>query len=214
MTEEKGNEEKARPPRNIYTDLHVPDHIQAEYESFENRLLRIVTLALKHTQESSWIDLHYTGETKATARPTICVGCTSTKRVRTAIKKNLHYNDRLFDLAVIKDAIRRSKSLGGPRRSQATSDNTAKNPGHHERPLCGASIGAWRQSEHSPAVTFGGVILVDGEPYGMTVHHLLEDPEAEEKLSPMPTSSSADDQTIEDETDDEDNDDEDNDHGQ
>lgn len=181
LSEEKGPEEKRKTPRNIFTDMLIPDHIQAEYESFENRLLRIVTLALKHTTESSWIDLHYSGETKGTSRPTICVGCTSTKRVRTAIKKNLHYNDNLFDLAVIKDAIRRSKSTGVPRRSQAHGDVAALNPGHHERPLCGSSIGAWRQCEHSPAVTFGGVVLVDGEPYGMTVHHLLENPEADEK---------------------------------
>lgn len=28
-------------------------------------------------------------------------------------------------------------------------------------------------------MSFGGVVMVDNEPYGMTVHHLLEDPEPE-----------------------------------
>lgn len=162
--------------------MHIPDHIQIEFEGLETRLLRIVTAALKNSQESSWIDVHYTGESKETARPTICVGCTNTKRVRTAIRKNLTYNTNIFDLAVMKDAVRRSKSTD-TRRSQAGETDAAMNRGHHERPICGSSIGAWRYREHSPAVTFGGVVLVDGEPYGMTVHHLLEDPEAEEKQS-------------------------------
>ena len=54
------------------------------------------------------------------------------------------------------------------------------NPYHQERPLCGASIGAYRNEEHLPPVSFGGVVLVDGEPYGMTVHHLLEEPSDDE----------------------------------
>lgn len=163
--------------RNIYTDLHIPSHIQQEYEAFEGRLLKIVSLALQNSRESSWVDLHYAGEARETAKPTICVGCTNTKRVRSAIKKNLHYDSNLFDLAVVKDTVTRSKSTASVRRSHGGAGETAKNRDYHQRPLCGSSIGAWRYAEHSPAVTFGGIVLVDGEPFGMTVHHLLEDPE-------------------------------------
>lgn len=55
----------------------------------------------------------------------------------------------------------------------------AANPDYQERPLCGASIGAYRDDEHLPPVSFGGVVLVDGTAYGMSVHHMLE-PEDEE----------------------------------
>lgn len=172
-------EKKSRMARNIYTDIPVPSHIYKEFQAFESRLMRILNCVLKDSRESSWVDIHYAGESKETAKPAICVGCTSTKRVRTAIRQHLEYNQDLFDLAVVKDSIRRSKSTEGVRRSQGDTDSTAMNSGHHLRPLCGSSIGAWRFSEHSPAVTFGGVVLVDGEPFGMTVHHLLEDPDAE-----------------------------------
>lgn len=176
-SEPQEKQSKRTTARNIYTDLHIPNHIQQEYEAFEGRLLKIVSLALQNSRESSWVDLHYAGEARETAKPTICVGCTNTKRVRSAIKKNLHYDSNLFDLTVVKDTVTRSKSTASVRRSHGGSNETAKNRDHHQRPLCGSSIGAWRYAEHSPAVTFGGVVLVDGEPFGMTVHHLLEDPE-------------------------------------
>jgi hypothetical protein len=48
------------------------------------------------------------------------------------------------------------------------------NPYHQQRPMCGASISAYHRGEHSLPVSLGGVILVDGEPYGLTVHHLLD----------------------------------------
>ena len=66
------------------------------------------------------------------------------------------------------------------------------NPYHQERPLCGASIGAFR-GEHLPPVSYGGVILVDDEPLGMSVHHLLDAPSddeddiGEEPDSPLPS---------------------------
>lgn len=50
----------------------------------------------------------------------------------------------------------------------------AINPDYQERPLCGASIGAFRDDDHLPPVSFGGVVLVDGQAYGMSVHHMLE----------------------------------------
>jgi hypothetical protein len=47
------------------------------------------------------------------------------------------------------------------------------NPFHQQKPLCGASIGAFNGKEHLPPVSYGGVILVDDEPCGMTVYVYL-----------------------------------------
>jgi hypothetical protein len=58
-------------------------------------------------------------------------------------------------------------------------DMAVMNPYHQQRPLCGASIGAFR-GEHLPPVSYGGVILVDDEPLGMSVHHLLDAPSDDE----------------------------------
>jgi hypothetical protein len=47
-------------------------------------------------------------------------------------------------------------------------------------PTCGASIGAFRDGKHLPPCSLGGIILIDNEPYGMTVVHLLDDPNGSE----------------------------------
>jgi hypothetical protein len=51
------------------------------------------------------------------------------------------------------------------------------NPEFHPRPGNGASIGAWIGDRHLPPVSFGGLVMIDDKPYGMTVHHMLDDPE-------------------------------------
>ena len=58
-------------------------------------------------------------------------------------------------------------------------DMAVMNPYHQQRPLCGASIGAFN-GQHLPPVSYGGVILVDDEPLGMSVHHLLDAPSDDE----------------------------------
>jgi hypothetical protein len=58
-------------------------------------------------------------------------------------------------------------------------DMAVMNPYHQQRPLCGASIGAFN-GEHLPPVSYGGVVLVDDEPLGMSVHHLLDAPSDDE----------------------------------
>ena len=55
-------------------------------------------------------------------------------------------------------------------------DTKPANGGHQERPSNGASIGAYVGERHLPPVSFGGLIMVDDKPYGMTVHHMLDDP--------------------------------------
>lgn len=65
----------------------------------------------------------------------------------------------------------------------------AANPGFQERPLNGASIGAWIGDRHLPPVSFGGLVVVDDKTYGMTVHHMLDDEDAEQDVTPAPTGS-------------------------
>lgn len=72
-----------------------------------------------------------------------------------------------------------------PHRSMMNTDSygadmAVMNPYHQQRPLCGASIGAYNGNQHLPPVSYGGVVLVDDEPLGMSVHHLLDAPSDDE----------------------------------
>ena len=137
--------------------------------------------------ESYSIDLFMSGETPEDARPTIYMMCASTDKARKALH-HLNRDKGLFDIKVVKGQISRSKA--GKRRrpakkskkQHATSDGSSKrldvqNQHYQQQPACGASIGAYLDSHHLPPVTFGGTILVDGELYGMSVHHMLENEE-------------------------------------
>jgi len=76
-----------------------------------------------------------------------------------------------------------------PKRSMANDHPEMKplNPQHQERPLNGASIGACIENRNLPPVSFGGLIMVDGKPYGMTVHHMLdENSDAEDENFEVP----------------------------
>jgi len=87
---------------------------------------------------------------------------------------------KMFQLFVKPGQIKRSKG----KKKRAKKSNPAKmedKPGqqpsrYQQKPTCGASIGCFVDEQHSEAVTFGGIVLVDGEPHGMSVHHMLEDP--------------------------------------
>ncbi|KAA6411656.1 MAG: hypothetical protein FRX48_04937 [Lasallia pustulata] len=143
--------------------------------------------------ESCSIDLCMTGETPEVARPTIYMICTSTEKARKALRY-VNRDKRLFDIKVVKGEISRSKA-GKKKRKRALKENKlagdssasrmeannpeciGKNLHHQQRPSCGASIGAFRDNEHLPPVSFGGTVLVDGKPYGMSVHHMLDNDE-------------------------------------
>lgn len=149
--------------------------------------------------ESVEISLECIGESPQKVTPTVLVVCTSVNKVRAILKKRLGV---LFDgttgfaLKVCRGSVLRSRK--GPGRSMAKSqksggaseldseneadaedenEHTAINPDFQDRPRNGASIGAWIGDKHLPPVSFGGLILVDDKPYGMTVHHMLDDPD-------------------------------------
>lgn len=85
------------------------------------------------------------------------------------------------------ETIQKGESHGGITDAAHDGGLAVMNPYHQQRPICGASIGAFRgasigafRGEHLPPVSLGGIILVDGEPYGLTVHHMLDVPSDDE----------------------------------
>ena len=152
------------------------------------KLERILLRAISRW-ESYTIDLFMAGEDADTARPTVYMECTSTAKVR-KILRHLNKELRLFEIKVVSGQIVRSKAGKKKRKNNQKSgkdfnttsmiangarDRTSLNSSYQKRPACGASIGAFRNGSHLPPVSYGGAVLVDGEPYGMSVHHMLED---------------------------------------
>ena len=182
---------KPRPKRKEFPSIRLPEALQQEWQNkLAFQLANIVEKALHGCLESSSINLTAYGETPETARPTLLVCCKSTAKVKQALKRHFRYDANVYDVRVKKDEIRRCRKS---RRSGAASEEARRsmapgsvldracNPEYQARPLCGASIGAFRDDEHLPPVSFGGVVLVDGMPYGMSVHHMLEADDSEEE---------------------------------
>ena len=142
--------------------------------------------------ESCSIDLCMAGETAEVAKPTVYMMCTSIDKATKALQF-VNKEKNLFEIKVVKGQVCRSK--GGTKRRKgkkekrppgltAGSDAEVYKDGHHssnlhyqQRPACGASIGVFRDCQNLPPVSFGGTVLVDGEPFGMSVHHMLENDE-------------------------------------
>ncbi|KAL8815372.1 MAG: hypothetical protein Q9223_005480 [Gallowayella weberi] len=138
--------------------------------------------------ESYSIELLMAGETAELARPTIYMVCASVEKARKVLQY-VNQDQGLFDIKVSRGSILRSKAgknrkkrgkgKRGPSTISSISDSQNQNQPKHfshyqERPTCGASIGAYMDEQHLPPVSFGGTVLVNGEPYGMSVHHMLE----------------------------------------
>jgi len=147
-----------------------------------------INSALRHfyrkNPESVEISLESIGESPQLTKPTVLVVCTSVSKVRAILKKklgDLFGGEAGFGLKVCRGQVVRSRKE--QRRSMAKpgddSDDeiVAANPDYQEKPQNGASIGAWIGDRHLPPVSFGGLIIVDDKPYGMTVHHMLDDPD-------------------------------------
>jgi len=141
----------------------------------------------KHILESVEISLESIGESPRETRPTVLVVCTSVGKVRNILKRKLGalFDDTSgFALKVCRGQVMRSRNRGIPRSmakgdSQPGSEIVAANGDFQARPRNGASIGAWIGDRHLPPVSFGGLVMVDNKPYGMTVHHMLDDIDAE-----------------------------------
>ncbi|KAF2716063.1 hypothetical protein K431DRAFT_342197 [Polychaeton citri CBS 116435] len=162
----------------------TPEMVEEWHHRTAPRLNQLVTKAMGSSTESCSISLTAYGEAAATAKPTYMV-----KEVKNVLKRHFRYDVNVYQVVVKKDKVRRCRKRGRQHedkdedvpRSMALSDCTAANPFYQERPLCGASIGAYRDEEHLPPASFGGVVMLDGKPYGMSVHHMLEPEDVEEE---------------------------------
>ncbi|KAK3495235.1 uncharacterized protein B0T23DRAFT_129399 [Neurospora hispaniola] len=180
--QEKESKEKAR----LYPHVPLPPDVVEQWNSV---LMPEINSALKtfyrKNPESVEISLESIGESPQRTKPTILVVCTSVNKVRAILKKKLGV---LFDgtrsnlgLKVCKGQVLRSRkqvinrSMADP---EDTGDVIAANPSYQPTPQNGASIGAWIGDRHLPPVSLGGLIVVDDKPYGMTVHHMLDDPDS------------------------------------
>lgn len=170
-------------------------------EHWNTVLMPQINQALCHfyrkNPESVEISLESVGDSAKETKPTVLVVCTSVSKVKGILRRKM---GAFFDgttgyaLKVCRGSVLRSRLEGtGTKRSMAHPESadvaTAANGGFQERPLNGASIGAWVGDRHLPPVSFGGLVVVDNKTYGMTVHHMLDDPDAEQGLTAVPKGS-------------------------
>ncbi|KAM0715218.1 hypothetical protein Q7P37_009683 [Cladosporium fusiforme] len=171
--------------------LDIPQAIRDDWNhNTAVKLGRLVAKALKGSLESSSIELTSYGETPETARPTYLVTCSSTQNVKQILKRHFRCDSNACYVRVQKGKItrcrksRRESAAQQAVRSMAPryeQEYEAGNPDYQPQPMCGASIGAYKDEVHLPPVSFGGTVNIDGRPYGMSVHHMLEADEDEEE---------------------------------
>lgn len=159
-------------------------------------LMPEINHALRHFYrkypESVEMSLESVGPSPQKTQPTVLVVCTSVGKVRAIIKKRvggLFEGPTGLGLKVCRGQVVRShRQSQSVHRSMArrsgfkgteleTEHVEAINPEYQERPRNGASIGAWIGDRHLPPVSLGGLVMIDDKPYGMTVHHMLDDPD-------------------------------------
>ncbi|OAQ61239.2 HET-s/LopB domain-containing protein [Pochonia chlamydosporia 170] len=175
----------------LYPHVPLPPDVVDKWNTI---LMPQINQALRHFYrkhpESVEISLESVGPSPHATQPTVLVVCTSVGKVRAILKKRI---GELFDgttgfaLKVCRGHVLRSRRFSKSvfrsmaRSAAADSDGEdeieAVNPEYQECPGNGASIGAWIGDRHLPPVSFGGLVLVDEKPYGMTVHHMLDDPD-------------------------------------
>nr|OQO29826.1 hypothetical protein B0A51_01983 [Rachicladosporium sp. CCFEE 5018] len=182
---EKAAEEHVPKPRSKLQEfpaMQLPQELVDEWANVTaDKLRRLVERALRGLPESSSIGFGYYGETPESAKPTYVITCKSTHLVKHMLKRHFRWDANACHLRVEKGRIARcrramprsaaSRSMGSRYDEQ---EHDPVNPDYQERPVCGASIGAYKDEEHLPPVSFGGVVTIDGRSYGMSVHHMLE----------------------------------------
>ncbi|CAJ2510290.1 Uu.00g061900.m01.CDS01 [Anthostomella pinea] len=187
------------PKLRLYPQVPLPTEV---VDQWNDMLMPQINMALRNfyrkNPESVEISLESIGESPQKTSPTVLVVCTSVNKVRAILNRKLGVlfdGTQGFALKVCRGSVLRSRK--GTTRSMAKSvpsvttsefgsaneveEQAAANPGYQERPQNGASIGAWIGDKHLPPVTLGGIIIVDDKPYGMTVHHMLDDPDQPSK---------------------------------
>jgi hypothetical protein len=164
-----------------WNNIDIPQECLDQWNNYlMPRISKLLQKALDSSRESCSASLMMVGKTPETAKTTICIQCTSVEQVRDCLRRNFKCKNG-WGLIVLKGDIRRSGKPRRRRRSGNDARSIAQAPrpqksAYQQKPQFGASIGAFRDNEHLPPVSFGGAILVDGNPYGMTVHHMLDAP--------------------------------------
>lgn len=179
-------DEKER--KQIYPVKADASEIKLWQEELLPRLEKILERHLPLTETAS-IDLLGIGTSREESRPTIVVTCQNTRQVKAHLRKRFSYDENIFDLKIRKgivsrssERVRRAREKRRARRSTGSLFNDCPNREYQPQPLSGASIGACLDGKPLPPGTYGGLILIDGKPYGMTVHHLL-DPESDDEAT-------------------------------
>lgn len=157
---------------------NIPQPARAYFDTvMMPRLTRMLAKAINRW-ESYEIDVFMAGKNPETAKPTVLMVCSSILRAW-KILEYVNQDKGLFDIQVASGQItwskkkkRRQKKAAAPEVSQVTGRQPSR---YQEKPTCGASIGCFVDEQHSEAVTFGGIVLVNGEAHGMSVHHMLQE---------------------------------------
>ncbi|KAG5984998.1 hypothetical protein E4U55_002105 [Claviceps digitariae] len=184
----------------LYPHVQIAPEVVDKWNTI---LMPQVNQALRHFYrthpESVEVSLESVGPSAHATKPTVVVVCSSVRKVRSILETRL---GELFDgttgfaLKVCRGHVVQSRrySKYGLRSVAHSRDSAfychvnagaeddefeAVNPEYQECPGNGASIGAWIGDRHLPPVSFGGLVLVDDKPYGLTVHHMLDDPDQE-----------------------------------
>jgi hypothetical protein len=180
----------AEKPLRKWPDVDIPQQDLDQWNTMVMpKLGKILEHALKDSPESSCsLSLMMFGTRPESAKTTICIQCGQVNKVRDILRKKFRPK-KGWGVVLLNGEVRRSgtRRRRKPRRSGYGSHKgpkaMARRPleqKYQEKPTSGASIGAFKDCEHLPPVSFGGTILVDGEPYGMTVHHMLDIPSDDE----------------------------------
>lgn len=174
---------KPKPKLRTYPAIRISqEHLDFWHTGLMPHINHVLRGFYRKYPESVEISLESIGESPSTTKPTILVICTSINKVRSILKKHLVYDKDTFGLKVCRGKVIRSRKQG-VKRSMAREfggDVKPENAEHQDKPFNGASIGAYVGERHLPPVSFGGLIMVDDKPYGMTVHHMLDAPEDDE----------------------------------
>ncbi|KAL8905132.1 MAG: hypothetical protein Q9207_002833 [Kuettlingeria erythrocarpa] len=177
----------------------IPTDCKSHWQLVMKPKLRLMFSKCIDRWESYSIQTLMAGETAEDARPTIYMVCASIAKARKVLQY-VNQDRNLFDIKVTRGEIvrsmaakkkkkKRGKGKTGPSTmpSKTESSNKVQRGRDHyqERPSCGASIGAYVDEQHLPPVSFGGTVLVNGEAYGMSVHHMLENDEIDYGLDDL-----------------------------
>ena len=167
----------------------IPANIQAYYKTVMSPKLNKMFARAIDRWESYTIMTFMAGDSPQTAKPTIYMSCLSILRawkILEYVNRDQHY----FDIKVSvgqtcysKASKKRGKrSKKNPHKAKTISENGYNPTRYQRKPSCGASISAFVDEQHLERATFGGIILANGEPFGMTVHHMLEDQDIDQGL--------------------------------